>query len=651
MFKQLQEFGIATPAEAGEYWIPCPHCVRERKHAEAKSLHAIIGETESSWHCLLCGGRGETTHGTYAMPDIADTRRAYESQAPTLTPSAWDTHAMKRLLRRGLTEATLDRCRVSFERKAWIPLTEEPIDSIALPYYRAGILEAVRYLTSNGYSYLQRERAAGLFGIDDIIYLQESGTIVPQDIAYVVPDEMSKLAMDTAGFPNTIALPFGPPKKDFGRYFDFLDVANYKLSEDDEEGLLDRIETFIVAAGPNEKLQDELVRRLGRDRCCLLRWPKLPLDHEAVTLWDGKKVIQPGDTLRDASEVLYCLGVEAVQEAVRSARPIRIDGIWRVSDFKAELDDYYEHGLPPGVPLPWDAFKDEQGKSCLQAKEQMTWVVTGLPSHGKSRWVENVVVELARAYDWKIGYLSAEVNPKQLHASYILSQWAGLPFDIGYQERMNRELYEMAAKWHDDHFFYYETEGKPFGITDLLERGTKLVRKFGMKCLVIDPWNNVDHFTSRGKFDREDEYIQKTMLEINNWRTLNNAMVIIVAHPKSLETKRDREPVPTLSNIAGGAKFRAMCDVGISVWRDISDETKATRIHVQKVKFHHLGTFGVAEMNFDKATSKFWDVPGVPYNGVRTKETNQGEGPHFDPPEYPTEDGAPPWMQGDEYDV
>lgn len=655
MSKTLADFGIPAPIEPGIHWIACPFCVKERRRKEALCMRVIVGNNEeedspdeSSWDCLFCGCRGETTNGTYSLPDVQATRRAYEQSAPTITGnSEWEPNALKRLTRRGISEATIARCGVTFERTVWIPAFEQPINAIALPHYRAGKLVAVEYITNNGATYIHGEHA--IYGIDDVTYQQESGTIVPQDITYVVPDQMSKLAMDTAGFPNTIALPYLPPKKDTGRYYELLDHANYKLDEDDTEGLLDKIETIIIAAGPHEKLQEELVRRLGRDRCCIIRWPKWPLDRETIMLWDGRKVL-PGDTLRDANEVLFCLGVEGLQAAVHSAKPMRIDGVYRVSDFKPELDDYYEHGLPPGVRLPWAAFRNEAGNYCLQPKEQLTWVVTGVPGHGKSRWVENVQVELARAEDWKIAYFSPEVNPKQLHASYLISQWAGLPFNRGYSDRMNREIYEAGAKWLDEHFFFLETDLLPFGVDDLLERATKLVRKFGVNSLVIDPWNNVYH--SRKAYEREDEYIGQALQRINAWRARNNAMATIIAHPTKLRPENGKEARATLSDIKGGSEWFSMADFGISVWRDRLNENIPTQVSILKVKFQHLGTMGIAHQRFDKPTSKFYDA-GIPFDGVRPKETNRDEGPHFAPPDidYGTDDGAPRWMQGSEYDV
>ncbi len=655
MAKTLLDFGIVVQSTVGQHTTQCPECSPTRKNKRAECLSVLVDPEGAIWNCHHCGWTGSLRDGVASRSDPSGWKTD-EWKRPTLSGvGKWADRQREHFLTRGITEAVLERNRVCVER-VWIPQVEAFEDAIAFPFYRAGELVNVKYRGRNKNFRMATGAERIFYGLDDITYQMDDGKIVAQDVAFIVEGEMDKLAFDVAGFSNCLSTPNGAPSKtakNLGHYFDFIDASNYKLNEEDEEGLLDSIQTFVIAVdsdAPGQRLQSELVQRLGPDRCCVLKWPKWPLDREAITLWDRKTIVLPGDTLKDANEVLFCLGVEALQEAIRSAKPIRMDGVWNLDDYEADLDEYYEHGLPSGVALPWDAFRDEDGKSCLQAKEQMTWVVTGLSSHGKSRWVENVVVELAREEDWRTLYFSGEVNPKQLHASYLISQYSGLPFEVGPHERINPELYKQAKQWHKEHFWSLETDLLPFNVDQILEKATKMVRKHGIKCVVIDPWNNLYH--EQEHFEREDQYIGKALQRINAWRARNNALVIIVAHPTKLRAINGKEPTPTLTDVKGGAEFRSMCDVGICVWRDIADENTNTFVHVQKVKFHHLGTFGVAQMKFDKPTSKFYDA-GIPFNGVRTKLINAPDAPHFDRPpiDYQTDDGAPPWMQGDEYDV
>ncbi len=667
------DFGIVLPSKKpGTYLVPCPACkplagatdrVR-RLRAEAKCLQVTITDesdpngADSRWYCAFCGTMGNLTYGTMTEPDAEAMRRWRAGEPPSITPAEWDPNALGRLLRRGISQAAIDRCRVTFELGVWVQAAEEVYNAIALPYYQAGKLVAVKHIVGRGLS--QIHGTPSLFGIDDVIYTNDDGSVVPQEIAYIVPDEMSKLAMETAGFPNTIALPWLPAKKEFGDYFSILDRANYKLVDKDDDaelGLIDRIETFYLAMDSTPagvKLEDELVRRLGPERCVRVRWPKLPFPGEAKTLWDGKTIVQPGDTFKDANETLYCAGIAAIQQAMRDARPIPIDGVFRVEDFEADIWDYYFNGLPPGFALPrgkdgiGNAFVNKDGENCLAFQTRTTCVWTGIPGHGKSRAMENTTVELSRSEDFKWVYFSPEVNPLQLFATYLMSQWAGVPFNKGYVDRMNEQLTKAAIKWLHEHFFFLKAGLLPFSVQDLLDRATKLVRRYGVNGMVIDPWNNVYH--SRKAFEREDEYIGQALQKINAWREQNNVLVHIVAHPGKFKMVDGKEPKVNLNDIKGGSEFFSMTDFGFSVWRDRGDENSNSEIHIQKSKFQHLATMGVAQLKFDKPTSKFYDA-GVPFGGVPTKQRNRGEQPLFEAPEYGTEDGAPPWLQGHEYDL
>ena len=76
---------------------------------------------------------------------------------------------------------------------------------------------------------------------------------------------------------------------------------------------------------PGQALAEELARRLGRERCLLVRWPQ---GAESVAQADGHR--SPG-YLKDANEVLVNGGAEALRECVANADPYPIRGLFRCS--------------------------------------------------------------------------------------------------------------------------------------------------------------------------------------------------------------------------------------------------------------------------------------------------------------------------------
>lgn len=61
--------------------------------------------------------------------------------------------------------------------------------------------------------------------------------------------------------------------------------------------------------------------------------------------------------------------------------------------------------------------------------------------------------------------------------------------------------------------------------------------------------------------------------------------------------------VPTLYDIAGSANFYNKADNGICVYRDF--EEQKTFVHIQKIKFDHWGTEGMAEFTYDVRSKRY----------------------------------------------
>ena len=84
-------------------------------------------------------------------------------------------------------------------------------------------------------------------------------------------------------------------------------------------------------------------------------------------------------------------------------------------------------------------------------------------------------------------------------------------------------------------------------------------------------------------------------------------MVVLMAHPnKQIKDKDGVIPAPTMYDINGSANFFNKADFGIVVHRNrIANNVE---VHVQKVKFRHLGTCGTAYFHYNLNNGRY-----VPY--------------------------------------
>ncbi len=205
---------------------------------------------------------------------------------------------------------------------------------------------------------------------------------------------------------------------------------------------------------------------------------------------------------------------------------------------------------------------------------------------------------------WKFAVFSPENQPMQRFISSITANYLGKPFREGFTTRMTKEELRKALKWIGEHFVFINPPDDCLTIDHILSKAKVAVTRYGIKGLIIDPWNEVDH--SRPSKQSETEYISDCLTKIRRFARKYQVHVWIVAHPTKLyKDNNGRYPVPTPYDISGSAHFRNKADNCITVWRDLLDEDKEVELHVQKVRFREVGKVGLVKLSFDVVTGRY----------------------------------------------
>jgi twinkle protein len=109
---------------------------------------------------------------------------------------------------------------------------------------------------------------------------------------------------------------------------------------------------------------------------------------------------------------------------------------------------------------------------------------------------------------------------------------------------------------------------------------------------VIDPWNELEHFRPHGM--SLTEYVGESLSMLRQWARRNMLHVFIIGHPAKQPRNRDtgKLPVATPDMISDSAHFWNKSDNCITVV--LVDEHRSQRwiIHVQKIRFSHIGSAG-----------------------------------------------------------
>lgn len=258
-------------------------------------------------------------------------------------------------------------------------------------------------------------------------------------------------------------------------------------------------------------------------------------------------------------------------------------------------------GLPRGSLTGWPSVDE------LYTVGMGQWtLVTGTPNSGKSEWLDAMMVNLVKREPWKFVIYSPENHPVETHHAKIIEKYIGKPFNPGFHKRVDEEELSDSEAWMHGKFLFAKPD-RP-DIATILTEAAKAAQchtgswKLGV---VVDPWNHLEHYRPHGY--SETEYVSDTLSKVIAWTRETNAHVWIVAHPSKMQKSKDGKlPVPTPHDVSGSAHFWNKADNCICVWRDQSDYRKQeVDVHVQKVRFKHIGHMGMATLIYDRVTGRY----------------------------------------------
>lgn len=465
---------------------------------------------------------------------------------------------------RGISETAIHQCGVKSSR-IFSALSGKEEVAIAFPYVRNGETINVKYRMSGKQFQMEKGAERIFYGLDDI----------NPDCVVIVEGEIDKLSLSTIGIQSCISVPDGAPSaesKDYGSKFTFLESA---------ESQLEAVKKFILAVdgdAPGKRLEEELARRLGFDRCFRVVWPT---------------------GCKDANDVLATQGSAALRDCLEHVAPYPVSGVNTVRDMRDRIEKIYQYGFRTGKKTGWPNMDD------LYTVREGEWtLVTGVPSHGKSTWLDNLLVNLARNEGWRFAMFSPENHPMENHIARLIPKASGVPFREGITPRIGPEDLAECLDWLETHFWWIYPEGEVWTIENILAKAKSLVVRNGINGLVIDPWNELDHSRPNGL--SETEQTSLTLSKIRQFARQHDIHVWVVAHPTKLRRNDDGTyPVPTPYDVSGSAHFNNKADNAITIYRNPTQPDKPTQIHVQKIRFREIGQVGVAELAFDRVTERY----------------------------------------------
>ena len=587
--KTFEDFGIKLTARAtsGQTHTQCPSCSSQRRKKKAACLSVNIDE--GVWLCHHCGWAGNLANGKdNASPLALHWRKPKYVKPEPVPPSSIKPSILKWFSDRGISQTTLEETHVG-QRKVYMPQEEDFTMAIAFPYFKNGELINVKYRDGKKNFRLEAGAQRCFYGIDDIE--GENINVV------IVEGEIDKLSLWEAGIRTCLSVPDGAPPVNSDDYSSKFDYLNDPWLHSEKFKNVERIIIAVDNDGPGNKLEEELSRRLGKDKCHKVVWP---------------------EGCKDANDVLVKYGKTVLSECISHAKPYPIAGTYDADNLTESIDRLYDNGVDRGVSTGWSTIDPY-----YLVRAGAFTVVTGIPSSGKSNWMDAVMVNIAKNHGWNFAVFSPENQPLEDHMARVLEKYIGQPFMDGPTPRMSKEDVARGKSWLTKHFTWIlPSDDKEWSIDVILEAAKRLVLTKGIRGLVIDPWNELEHM--RDNNQTETEYISVALKRIRQFGRRYGIHIWVIAHPAKLyRDKSGKIPIPTPYDISGSARWRDKSDNCITIWRDLAKEEGClVEVHVQKVRFRQDGKIGIGELTYNWRMGTYHlplnavkEIPPQIYNG------------------------------------
>jgi len=532
----------------------CPLCSHDRKAKNVKAKCASYDWDRGIGTCHNCNKPFQlhTFKRKGKAEKIYEKPVPYKAKEPGMKVEDW-------FKSRGISKKTLDELKIS-EGQEYMPQTSKTENVIKFNYFAGGELTNIKYRDG-------RKNFKLVKGAEKVFYNIDS--IVGFEYCVIVEGEMDVLALHEAGITNAISVPNGATLGQ--NNLEYLD--NCIDYFDDKEKIILAVDTDDAGLA----LQNELIRRLGSEVCFI------------TTFEDCK----------DANEYLQKHGKEKLSQRITGAKPVPMENVTTFRDIEDEVTDFVRNGFTPGFQIGLDNFDD-----IFSTYTGQFITVTGIPSSGKSDFVDQMVVGYNKKYGWKTAYASPENVPTFLHAHKLMRKhWEGMP----QKEDIASDKWNKIADHCDDNYFHIDMER--FTLDSVLRKGAELVKRKGIKALVIDPFNKVRD-TGEGSSDDVTKYTMEYLTKIEVFAKKYDVVVFVVAHPTKMYKGQDGKiEEPTMYNIKGGGEWYDASYHGLLVHRDY--EANTVKVKVLKCKFQNLGING-AECHFTWENKSGCYIPHVP---------------------------------------
>jgi twinkle protein len=336
--------------------------------------------------------------------------------------------------------------------------------------------------------------------------------------------------------------------------------------------LLNKVKRFILATDGDAAgiaLRADLISLLGADRCSFVEYP-----------------LGPAGSLKDLNEVLQAWGPEEVSRCLNDAKPVPVQGLFKVGDYPQPGP---LHEIPIGIPGLCDHLSIIPGTLTI---------LTGWAGQGKTSLTVAIVANLLK-HNVPVTMGTFETAPKPILERKLRAAIIGCC-----EHSIPAPLIEAADRLIADNLTIIAQmvgEDQEMSLEDVLELARIAVQRDGSKLLILDPWNEIEH--KRRRDESETEYTSRAIRAVKHFMRAHNVAVWIVAHPAKPESG-GKLGAPGLYSISGSAHWANKADYGV-VYSRPNKESNIAKVSVTKIRMGLPGKEGDVELEYDWRISAY----------------------------------------------
>lgn len=568
--------------------VLCPNCSHRRAHQKKTSFKVWANANSRGFSCQNCQIEGFVLSGDQVA---TPTLKRYE--AVTV-----DTDLPNEIVNyfrdvRGLPLETLVRFKIGHKDGA-----------ISIPYYDEGGKQVgVKYrnLAPPGPKDRKMWKETGsksyFYGIQAMPPEAHKSSLA----LVLTEGEIDTMTVAFAGIHSALSLPDGVVKD--AAQGKKIDVPMKYCAD-----LISRYDSFILALdgdAASKAAVNEWADRLGRHRCRIVKYP---------------------EGCKDMNQVLVKYDKQKVYDVIMNAELPPMEGVMEFSEERDLMLQVRKKGFPVvqgiGFGTPFDTM-------IRFIKAQMN-LFTGIPNHGKTHFVLQVMLRLSITRGWKWAIFTPEqdspskINSQEVPRKMFLMQslveaLVGAPMwddkiyiddrgNMATVTKMSDEKFLQGFDWINDHFKIIDA-GDTNTLVKILEKVDYLKIKYGIDGFLIDPWNKIS-----GSLGLDNADLAKTLIKLDNFCKSREQCMMLCAHPIKMSSRESEKhgkivsipDVPTAGSIKGGGEFYDMIANIFTVYREVGEYVST--IYSWKVKHRMLGLPGQqVKFRFNQINGRYED--------------------------------------------